>query len=129
MGVLEKVASIINESLNVDFEDIRLESRLQEDLGAESIDFLDIVFRLEQMFNIKIPRNEIFPEAIFQGNPLYIRDGFVTYFGLEELQEKLPFADLREFAKNPRIDFMSHLFTVGFIVRYIEKKLEKKSCI
>ena len=54
--------------------------------GAESIDFLDIVFRLEREFGIKIPRGELFPEAIFQGDPEFVQNGKVTDKGLAELR-------------------------------------------
>ena len=67
--IYSKVADTLVEALNVDEEEIKPTSTLQGDLGAESIDFLDIVFRLEREFAIKIPRNELFPEAIFNGDP------------------------------------------------------------
>ena len=67
--IYSKVSATLVEALNVDEEDIKPTSTLQGDLGAESIDFLDIVFRLEREFGIKIPRGELFPESIFQGDP------------------------------------------------------------
>ena len=48
----------------MDEEDVTRDATLQGDLGAESIDFLDIVFRLERNFGIKIPRGELFPENV-----------------------------------------------------------------
>src|SRR5262245_65363708 len=76
--IYSKVSATLVEALNVDEEDIRPSSTLQGDLGAESIDFLDIVFRLEREFGIKIPRGELFPESIFQGDPEFVQDGRVT---------------------------------------------------
>jgi acyl carrier protein len=95
-------------------------------LGAESIDFLDIVFRLEREFGIKIPRGELFPESIFQGDPEFVQDGKVTPRGLEELRAKMRFADLSQFEKNPEVRHLSDLFTVQLITRYIEGKLSTK---
>ena len=92
--IYSKVSATLVEALNVDEEDIKPTSTLQGDLGAESIDFLDIVFRLEREFGIKIPRGELFPESIFQGDPDLVQDGRVTPKGLEELRTKMPFADL-----------------------------------
>jgi len=118
------VSATLVEALNVDEEDIKPTSTLQGDLGAESIDFLDIVFRLEREFGIKIPRGELFPESIFQGDPELVQDGRVTPKGLEELRAKMPFADLTKFEENPEVGNLSNLFTVDLITRYIQGKLE-----
>jgi acyl carrier protein len=122
--IYTKVSETLVEALNVDLDDIKPSSTLQEDLGAESIDFLDIVFRLEREFGIKIPRGELFPESIFQGDPEFVQDGRVTDKGLQELREKMPFADLSEFEKNPEVTEIGKLFTVELITRYIQGKLQ-----
>src|SRR5437899_6910005 len=96
-----RVTQVLVEALNADEDDITPESTLQGDLGAESIDFLDIVFRLEREFGIKIPRGELFPESIFQGDPELVQDGRVTEKGLAELTTRMPFADLPPFEQNP----------------------------
>src|SRR6266496_3127220 len=88
--IYSKVSATLVEALNVDEDDITPESTLQGDLGAESIDFLDIVFRLEREFAIKIPRNELFPEAIFSGDPEFVQNGKVTDKGLAELRARMP---------------------------------------
>jgi acyl carrier protein len=121
--IYSKVSATLVEALNVDEEDIKPTSTLQGDLGAESIDFLDIVFRLEREFGIKIPRGELFPEAIFQGDPELVQDGRVTPKGLDELRAKMPFADLRKFEEDPEVGNLSNLFTVDLIARYIQGKL------
>ena len=121
--IYSKVSATLVEALNVDEDEITPESTLQGDLGAESIDFLDIVFRLEREFGIKIPRGELFPESIFQGDPEFVQDGRVTDKGMAELRSKMPFADLRQFEKNPELSNLSDLFTVELITRYIQGKL------
>ena len=123
--IFKKVAATMVEALNVDEDQVTMTSTLQGDLGAESIDFLDIVFRLEREFGIKIPRNELFPESIFQGDPDFVKDGKVTTKGLSELKEKMPYADFSTFEKNPSIETISDLFTVELIVRYLEGKIAK----
>src|SRR5437870_13628681 len=80
--IYTKVSATLVEALNVDEEEIQPTSTLQGDLGAESIDFLDIVFRLEREFGIKIPRGELFPESIFQGDPEFVQNGRVSAMGL-----------------------------------------------
>src|ERR1700722_19367076 len=121
--IYTKVSSTLVEALNVDEDDIKPTATLQGDLCAESIDFLDIVFRLEREFGIKIPRGELFPESIFQGDPEFVADGKVTTKGLDELRTKMPFADLSGFERDPEVSHLSDLFTVDLITRYIEGKL------
>src|SRR3981189_3705179 len=121
--IFTKVSATLVEALNVDEDDIKPTSTLQGDLGAESIDFLDIVFRLEREFGIKIPRGELFPESIFQGDPEFVQNGKVTERGLQELRHRITFADLSEFEKNPDLAGISDLFTVEMITRYIQGKL------
>jgi acyl carrier protein len=123
--VFTKVSATLVEALNVDEEEIKPTSTLQGDLGAESIDFLDIVFRLEREFAIKIPRGELFPESIFQGDPDFVQNGKVTDKGLAELRARMPFADLSKFEKNPELTAISDLFTVEMITNYVRGKLAK----
>src|SRR5580698_8649799 len=98
--IYTKVSATLVEALNVDEEDIKPTSTLQGDLGAESIDFLDIVFRLEREFGIKIRRGELFPESIFHGDPDLVQNGLVTDKGMAELRTKMPFAYLFKDKKN-----------------------------
>ena len=121
--IYSKVSATLVDALNVDEDEIKPNATLQGDLGAESIDFLDIVFRLEREFGIKIPRGELFPESIFQGDPEFVQNGRVTPKGLEELRARMPFADLSQFEQNPEVGHLSDLFTVDLITRYIQGKL------
>jgi acyl carrier protein len=125
--IYAKVSSTLVEALNVDEDEVKPDSTLQGDLGAESIDFLDIVFRLEREFGIKIPRGELFPESIFQGDQEFVQEGRVTDKGLQELRQRMPFADLSQFEKDPEVSHLSDLFTVDLITRYIEGKLASKN--
>src|SRR5262245_49549530 len=124
--IFQKVAATLVEALNVEEDEVTPTSTLQGDLGAESIDFLDIVFRLEREFGIKIPRNELFPESIFQGDPEFVQNGKVTQKGLDKLRQKMPFADLNKFHQNHELNAISDLFTVAMITKYIEGKLATK---
>src|ERR1700751_4234717 len=107
MPTQEEIYSKVSATLDVDEEDIKPTSTLQGDLGAESIDFLDIVFRLEREFGIKIPRGELFPESIFQGDPEFVQNGKVTNKGIEELKARMPYADLQKFEANPTVESIS----------------------
>ena len=85
----------------VDEEEVTPEATLQGDLGAESIDFLDIVFRLEKAFGIKIERGELFPEDILT-NTEYVEEGKVNAAGIAKLKERMPFADLSRSSRPTR---------------------------
>jgi acyl carrier protein len=121
--IYAKVSSVLVEALNVDEDEITAAATLQGDLGAESIDMLDIVFRLEREFGIKIPRGELFPESIFQGDPEFVQDGKVTDGGMRELHARMPFADLGAFERDRRLSAVPDLFTVGLVARYVAWKL------
>src|SRR6186713_3626370 len=98
--VYKKVQTALVDALGVDEEEVTPQATMVGDLGAESIDFLDIVFRLEKSFGIEIPRSELFPEDILT-NAEYVKDGKVTDAGVQELKKRMPFADLTKFAANP----------------------------
>ena len=110
------------DALGVDEDEVVPGARLVGDLGAESIDFLDIVFRLEKAFDIKIPRGELFPEDILT-NAQYVQNGRVTPGGLDQLRERMPFADLTAFAANPAVQDFGNLLTVEDMCRYVESKV------
>ena len=122
-AIYEKVTGVLVEALNVDEEDVTPAATLQGDLGAESIDMLDIVFRLERDFALKIPRGELFPETIFRGDPEFVQEGRVTDQGMRELRERMPYADLSAFEKDRRLGAVSDLFTVDLVARYVAWKL------
>ena len=118
-----KIRNALVEALGVDDDEVTPEATLVGDLGAESIDFLDIVFRLEKAFDIKIPRGELFPEDVLT-DPKYVQDGKVTELGLSELRKRMPFANLDEFAKNPIVQDFANLLTVADMCRFVEGKVE-----
>ncbi len=120
--VFEKVQETLIEALGVDDDEVTPEATLTGDLGAESIDFLDIVFRLEKTFDIKIPRGELFPDNILN-NPEFVSDGKLTDAGLTQLKERMPHADFSDFEQDPDINKMAELFKVQTIVNYAMGKV------
>jgi len=120
--VFGKVKEVLVDALGVDDDEVMEEATLTGDLGAESIDFLDIVFRLEKTFSIKIPRGELFPDDILN-NPEYVESGKMTAKGLETLKAAMPHADFAEFEKDPDVSQMPNLFTVKTIVNYVTTKM------
>ena len=120
--VSERVRGCIYDSLKVDRDEITQEATLVGDLGAESIDFLDIVFRLEKEFEIELSRTELFPEDVLTSTG-YVQDGIVTEAGIEELKKRMPFADLSKFEENPAVQLFGDLLTVSDLSRYVESKV------
>lgn len=120
--IFGKVRENLVEALGVDDDEVAETATLQGDLGAESIDFLDIVFRLEKAFSIKIPRGELFPEDVLN-NPDYVSGGKLTPQGLQQLKKAMPHADFGTFEKDPDVNKMPTLFTVRTIVNYIDFKI------
>ena len=120
--IFEKVQATLVDALGVDEDEVTREATLQGDLGAESIDFLDIVFRLERNFGIKIPRGELFPENL-TADPEWIADGKLTNKGVDELKSRLPFADLSKIEDDPSVDKIGDLYTVDMLVQYVQSKL------
>ena len=122
-----KVQQTLAGALGVDESDITPEASLKRDLGAESIDFIDIIFRLEKAFDIKIPSGDLFPSHLLN-DERFVKEGMVTPEGLQELRTKLPYLELGEFSKDPQITKLAEQFTVKMILRYLQDRLSKPSC-
>ena len=123
--VFDKVRETLVDALGVDDDEVTPQATLIGDLGAESIDFLDIVFRLEKNFDIRIPRGELFPENLASAESGFVQDGVVTESGIAELKQRMPHADVASFAADPKVENIQDLFTVGMICKFLEAKLAK----
>lgn len=90
-AIYQQVADIVADALGCDEDEVKPDSSLINDLDAESIDFLDIVFRLEQEFKVKIPRGKAIEEArgeLSEGE--FEQGGVVTDAGLAKIKTYLP---------------------------------------
>src|SRR5438045_4363958 len=116
--IYQKVQGVLVDALGVDDDEVTPTATLREDLGAESIDFLDIVFRLEKAFGIKIPRGELFPEDLetLKSDPNLVSDGKITAAGMAELKKRMPYANFADFEQDPQVDKAGSLLTVNTIV-------------
>ncbi|HEX4793158.1 MAG TPA: acyl carrier protein [Humisphaera sp.] len=121
--IYKKVQNVLVDALGVDEEDVTPTAVIKNDLGAESIDFLDISFRLEKAFGIKIGKGEMMPENVAT-DPNFAQGGKVTPAGIAELKKRMPHSDFTAFEQDPTVDNMSKLFTVDAIVNYVEGKLK-----
>jgi len=124
--VFVTVRETLVDALGVDDDEVTPTATLMGDLGAESIDFLDIVFRLEKNFSIKIPRGELFPENLVAADSGFIVNGKVSPEGIAELRTKMPHANIDKLAADPRIEKVQDLFTVDMVVNFLTRKLEGK---
>ncbi len=122
--IFAKVRDVLVDALAVDEDEVTPTSTLTKDLGAESIDFLDIVFKLEQAFGFKIAQGELFPEGVTQ-DPEYVKEGKVTPKGIAALKEKLPHVNFAQFEANPVVNKVGEVFTVDALVNFVERKLAK----
>jgi acyl carrier protein len=121
--IFEKVRESLVDALGVDDDEVTPTATLQGDLDAESIDFLDIVFRLEKAFDIKIERGELFPEDILT-NTDYVSDGKVNAEGIHKLKERMPFADLTKFEAEPVVQNLGQQLTVQDMCNFVAHKLK-----
>ncbi|MDR1289752.1 MAG: phosphopantetheine-binding protein [Planctomycetaceae bacterium] len=119
------VKEALIEALAVDEEEINPESTIIGDLGAESIDILDIVFQLEKKLGIKIERGELVPDDIANDKEgKYVQDNKLTELGLDEIRKRMPYANIDELAKNPMVANIITILTVRDLCYIVESKVD-----
>ncbi len=121
--IAQKVRALVAESLGKDLSAVKLESNLMTDLGAESLDFLDIVFRLERAFSIQITRGEM--ERAARGDMSeeeFAPGGVISDAGLARLRELMPEAADR-IVPGLRPRAILGLFSVQTFVNIVRAKL------
>ena len=126
--ILETLRHCIATTVGIKEEEIAIDSSLIVDLGADSLDLLDLVFSLEQAFGIEITRGEIekrvrgaVPEGEFEMN------GFLTEKAKEVLKLQLPEVDPAKFEGNLRGLDIAKLLTVRVFLRIVKEKLDTKN--
>ena len=123
-SVLEKVQALIADALYVDKSEVVREASLMKDLGAESIDFLDIIFRLEKEFGIKMPKGEA--ERRARGNLTdeeFAINGLLQEKGLACLRVAMPEVDATQIKHGLFVRDIPSLFTVGTFERMVIEQL------
>jgi len=122
------VREVLCDALGVDADDVVPAARIKSDLGAESIDYLDIMFRLEKRFTtpdrpFKIAQGELFPENMLS-DPTLVENGKVTDKGMTVLKERMPHVDFSTFEKDRNVANLSETFTVKSLIEFVERKLK-----
>lgn len=126
--IFKKVQAAFVEALAADEEEVTPDARIFDDLGAESLDLLEIVFLLERSFDIKIPRGGL-QDASAQGiDPEdYEVDGVLTPLALEKLAEHMPEVPKAELAPGLTANDIPRLFRVQTFVHIVERLLAEKA--
>ena len=120
--IFEKVRGVLVDALSVDDDEVTKAATIFGDLGAESIDMLDIQFPLEQSFGFKIAQGEIFPEGVDQ-NPEYVEGGKLTPAGITLLRERMPHFDVSALETDPSVERVRDIMTVGARGNFVQAKL------
>ncbi|MEE2829333.1 MAG: phosphopantetheine-binding protein [Myxococcota bacterium] len=125
-AVYAQVVQAFCDALGLDEDEVEKTSLVIEDLGAESLDFLDIAFRLERSFGIKIPRGEIQKAAEQQAGEAFEVEGRLTASGARALREALPEADATQIIPGFPVRDIPRLFTVETFYHLVTKLLFEK---
>ena len=119
-SVYPKVKEIVADVLAIDEEEVTADSSLINDLGAESIDFLDLVFRLDRGFNVKIPRGQIEKEARGSlSDEEFEQNGVITAKGMAVLKEFLSEVPADRFKANLKVNDIPGLFTTNTFCKLV----------
>lgn len=121
-----KVRDAFAAALGLEEDEVELDAKLIEELGAESLDFLDIVYRLERAFDIKIPRGGIESTAQEEAGQ-YEVDGILTDEGLAALKQLMPEVPTEEFVDGMRVTEVPEVFRVATFYNLVCHLLEQKA--
>ena len=122
--IFDRVRTALVAALDVDEDEIVPQAKVLADLGADSVDSVDIMFRLHRDFGVDISRDELIPDRVLL-DPRFVRDGKLTDAGVAELKRRMTYTDLSELGKNPSIDAVADLLTVQALVDYVVNKLDR----
>lgn len=126
-GVFPKVREIVADVLVIDEDEVALDSRLITDLGAESIDFLDLVFQLEKEFKIKIPRGQLEKNARGDlAEDEFEKGGTLTPAGLDALKNYLSEVPADEFKAQMKVNEIPMLFTVETFCKLVNAAIAQQ---
>jgi len=125
-AVWAKVQDAFAAALGLEEDEVQLDAKLIEDLGAESLDFLDIVYRLERAFDIKIPRGGIEGTAQEEAGE-YEVDGILTDSGLAALKQLMPEVPADEFVEGMRVTEVPEVFRVATFYNLVCHLMEQKA--
>ncbi|MCB9849610.1 MAG: hypothetical protein H6817_02780 [Phycisphaerales bacterium] len=112
----DTIREMLVDILGVDEEEVVPEARFFEDLNGESIDILELQFRLKQHYQVDIPIQELASSASIEVTP----DGMITQDSLQQMAKRFPSLDVSRIGDDPRQDRVTELLTVAAIVGFVE---------
>lgn len=118
-AIFERVRVIIADVMELDEDEINLDSSLIDDLGMESVDFIDISARVEEEFNIEIAEGELWNFGKIFADENNMKEGKITSQGVKYLREKFPGGDFQEVKPGTSVADIISLIKVKFIVNYV----------
>lgn len=126
--IFEKVREAFVEALGVDDDEVLPDSKIFDDLGAESLDLLEIVYLLEHEFDIKIPRDGIAEQSKADIDATdYEVDGVLTKLALDKLRELMPEVPPEELTPGLLSADIPKLFRVQTFVNIVSRLLTEKT--
>ena len=126
--IFEKIVPLVREVTGVREEQVKMESGLMKDLGAESVDLLDFSFLIEEAFGITIEANEFEKQASDRLNGKdYEIDGVLTDEALKELTKALPEVPTELLKPGLKKIELPSVLNVAVFVHIIQRKLAEKS--
>jgi acyl carrier protein len=126
-SIYPRVRAIVADVLAVDESKIRPDGSLIDDYGGESIDFLDLVFRLEKEFKVKIPRGQIEKEARgAMAESEFAENGRLTATGMTRLKEYLSEVPPERFRERMSVAEIPTLFTVETFCKLVLRAQERQ---
>lgn len=121
------VRNAVARAMGINVEEVKLSSSLQADLGAESLDYLDIAFTLEREHKVHFPREDLLQRAATHfGEENLVKEGVVTDLGLKMLQQAMPELDPTLLKSGLRAAQVPAMFTVHTFARVLDRLLFAK---
>jgi acyl carrier protein len=126
--VEQRVLEVIAKAMDRPVSEVKPDSSLEEDLGAQSLDFLDIAFSLEREFRIQFPREDFLQRASDHfGEENLVKDGVITELGLKLLAKGMPEIDPAALTPGLRVTEVRKMFVVATFIRVVNQLLESKA--
>ncbi len=124
--IFKEVAASLAEVLEIDAAGIKITDKVVGDLGADSLDLLDLIFQLEQRFKLKINPRDIEREAQAElGDIPYEVEGVYTPEALEKLRAAMPEVPAEEFVEGLETKYLPRVFRVETFVSLVERMMKK----
>ncbi len=121
-AIFDKVRTIIANVIELDEDEIDLDSSLIDDLGMESVDFIYISVKIEEEFNIEIAEGELWNFGKIFADERRMKEGKITTRGAKYLQERFPGGDFQEVKPGTSLTDILSLIKVKFIADYLYHK-------